>query len=347
MAGNLKILARDIMTKFDYTFFFHLCNLKKKIISSRKPKEVRSETGMYGRTNGEGLSWPKMYIITSRTISHVQTTRRGWWGRKRFWCAYKVILCTKESITIWTFYNTSFVVTMQDLTVTSHLDWNRQMRYKTNEGLLWKRVYVDQKKPKIPRKKKPPKPFKFHLGDVVRISCSRRTFQSYYEQRWNEEVFTIKEIYTPWNSRLVDYYGGAIEWSFLQQRTSKVCKGRDDLFKMEKVKKRRKTNGIPEIYVKLLGYPKIFNNWIRESDGRHLHLILYSSERVNPSFFSRNRQLENIMKHRCNVCAKQYFRAQDLLRHKRNKNCLSREGSEIVWYQRVPQVPWKFRMCLK
>lgn len=157
--------------------------------------------------------------------------------------------------------------------------------YKTNEGLLWKRVYVDQKKPKIPRKKKPPKPFKFHLGDVVRISCSRRTFQSYYEQRWNEEVFTIKEIYTPWNSRLVDYYGGAIEWSFLQQRTSKVCKGRDDLLKMEKVKKRRKTNGIPEIYVKLLGYPKIFNNWIRESDGRHLHLILYSSERVNPSFF--------------------------------------------------------------
>ncbi|XP_033726667.1 uncharacterized protein LOC117316238 [Pecten maximus] len=144
---------------------------------------------------------------------------------------------------------------------------------KSNEALVWKHLYVDSKKPRIVKKKKSSKPFKFKVGDVVRISANRRTFQRDFEQKWTEEVFTIKTRYLRQGIpiyKIIDYDGDSIAGTFYNSELQKVNKGRDDLFKVERVLKRRKRNGIQEVYVKWLGYPKKFNSWIKESDVQNL-----------------------------------------------------------------------------
>ncbi|XP_069136808.1 uncharacterized protein [Argopecten irradians] len=144
---------------------------------------------------------------------------------------------------------------------------------KSNEALLWKHFYVDSKRPRRVSRKTTTKPFKFKVGDVVRISSTRRTFQRDYEQKWTEEVFTIKTRYLRQGIpiyKIIDYDGDPITGTFYNIELQKVSKGRDDLFKVEKILKRRKRNGIKEVYVKWLGYLKKFNSWIKESDVQSL-----------------------------------------------------------------------------
>lgn len=98
---------------------------------------------------------------------------------------------------------------------------------------------------------------------MVRISSKRRTFQRDYEQKWSEDVFTINRRYLRQGIpvyKIVDYNGDAIQGTFYNSELQRVSKGRDDLFKVEKVLKRRKRNGISEVYIKWLGYPKRFNS---------------------------------------------------------------------------------------
>ncbi|XP_033747851.1 uncharacterized protein LOC117332896 [Pecten maximus] len=140
---------------------------------------------------------------------------------------------------------------------------------KSNQAIVWKHLYVDTKKPKATRRKHPPKPVKFKIGDAVRISSTRHMFQRDYEKKWTEEVFTIKARYLRKSIpvyKIVDYDGDSIKGTFYNSELQKVNKGRDGLFKVEKVLKRRKRSGVKEVDVKWLGYPKKFNSWIKESD---------------------------------------------------------------------------------
>ncbi len=133
-----------------------------------------------------------------------------------------------------------------------------------NEAITWKQMYVDTLKAKVVNKRQ-----SFKVGDVVRISQNRRTFQRDYEQKWTEEVFVIKTRYIRQGMqvyKIVDYDGDPIEGTFYDSELQKVDKGRDDLFKVEKVLKRRRRNRVKEVYVKWLGYPKKFNSWIKEDD---------------------------------------------------------------------------------
>ena len=116
-------------------------------------------------------------------------------------------------------------------------------------------------------KRKRVKPFKFKVGDFVRFSSNRHTFQRDYQQKWTEEIFTIHAgylrqgipVYKP-----VDYDQEAIEGTFYQSELQRVCKR--DVFKVDKILKRRKRKGISEVCVSCLGYPKKFNSWIKETD---------------------------------------------------------------------------------
>jgi hypothetical protein len=64
----------------------------------------------------------------------------------------------------------------------------------------------------------------------------------------------------------VDYDGDPVEGTFCSSELQKVQKSRDDVSNVEKVLKRRKRNGVTELFVKWLGIKKKFNSWIREKD---------------------------------------------------------------------------------
>lgn len=134
---------------------------------------------------------------------------------------------------------------------------------KTNEDILWKKLYVDVLKPTVIRKKncKPHKRFKFKVDDYVSLSGIEHTFKRDYEQKWTEEVFIVDRRFLRQGIpvyKVVDYSKDPIDGTFYEAELQRVNKTRDDLWKIEKVLKRRMHRGQTEVLVKWQGYPNKF-----------------------------------------------------------------------------------------
>ena len=63
-----------------------------------------------------------------------------------------------------------------------------------------------------------------------------------------------------------DYAGDVIQGSFYGNELQKVSKKDGDLWKVEKILKKRTIHGRREVIVKWIGYPKKFNSWIPEAN---------------------------------------------------------------------------------
>ena len=122
---------------------------------------------------------------------------------------------------------------------------------KTNEPKTWNNLYGDRTmKTRQPR---------FKVGDKVRITKRKTTFEKGYTPNWTEEVFGIKEIQNskPVTYKLVDWNGDEIDGSFYEQELQKTSQ---DVFRIEKVIRRDNKN--QRVLVKWMGYPDSFNSWV-------------------------------------------------------------------------------------
>lgn len=128
---------------------------------------------------------------------------------------------------------------------------------KNNEAIVWKRMYIDSTK----RARK--RPYKYKLGDKVRISHLKYQFQRDFHQKWTEEFFKVyhrtrKGIN---NMYLIkDMLNEQIDGSFYENELQRIDKEDDPVLRIEKVIKRRKKG--KEILVKYMGWPPKFNAWI-------------------------------------------------------------------------------------
>ena len=107
---------------------------------------------------------------------------------------------------------------------------------------------------------------KFKIGDRVRISKLKKTFEKGYTANWTEEVFTIQKVQTtiPYTYKLKDTKNDIIQGTFYEPELQLA---KQTTFRIEKVIKRRTgKDGKREIYVKWLGYSSAFNQWIPETD---------------------------------------------------------------------------------
>ena len=102
---------------------------------------------------------------------------------------------------------------------------------------------------------------KFSIGDHVRITKKKKTFEKGYSQRWTEEVFTISKIQLPIpvTYKITDYDGEEIEGSFYEQELRKT---KQDIFRIEKIIKQQGNKST----VKRLGYTDSFNSLGDNSD---------------------------------------------------------------------------------
>ena len=105
------------------------------------------------------------------------------------------------------------------------------------------------------------KPLKFKIGDRVRIIKKKRAFEKGFTPNWTEELFTIETIKNtqPVTYTLVDTKGEHIRGAFY---TEELQKTKQEIYRIEKVLKKRKRNGVQEVYVKWRGYDNSFNSWI-------------------------------------------------------------------------------------
>ena len=125
---------------------------------------------------------------------------------------------------------------------------------KENELRVWRNLYPDHLeiydiKPK------------FSVGDKVRISKKKKTFEKGYTTRWTEEIFTIIEVKrtSPITYRIADLNGEEIRGTFYEPELQKTSQ---ELFRIEKVIKRGKKKSL----VKWKGYFDDFNSWVDNKD---------------------------------------------------------------------------------
>ena len=102
---------------------------------------------------------------------------------------------------------------------------------------------------------------KFSVGDKVRISKKKKTFEKGYTTRWTEEIFTIVEVKRTSlvTYKITDLNGEEIKGTFYEPELQKTSQ---ELFKIEKVIKRGKKKSL----VKWKGYSDDFNSWVDNKD---------------------------------------------------------------------------------
>ena len=125
---------------------------------------------------------------------------------------------------------------------------------KENELRVWRNLYPDHFeiydiKPK------------FSIGDKVRISKKKKTFEKRYTTRWTEEIFTIVEVKrtSPVTYKIADLNEEEIKGTFYEPELQKTSQ---ELFRIEKVIKRGKKKSL----VKWKGYSDDFNSWVSNKD---------------------------------------------------------------------------------
>ena len=124
---------------------------------------------------------------------------------------------------------------------------------------LWKLQYEPKNRIKKEHPIRKNHVFKFKVGDFVRVSALKRTFEREYDEKFTRELFVVTKrqisqgvnVYT-----LKDYAGEGITGTFYQQELVKAHLS--DVYKIEKVIKKRKN----EAYVRWLGWGEKHDSWI-------------------------------------------------------------------------------------
>jgi hypothetical protein len=111
---------------------------------------------------------------------------------------------------------------------------------------------------------------KLAIGDHVRISKYKHVFEKGYLPSWTEEVFTISRILQtkPAQYKIKDYHGEEIIGSYYEKELQKVDKPEE--YRIEKVLRTRGAGANKQYFVKWIGYPDTFNEWVSQDQMRRL-----------------------------------------------------------------------------
>jgi hypothetical protein len=114
------------------------------------------------------------------------------------------------------------------------------------------------------RKKQEPKPFKFNVGDRVRLSRDMPTFSKGYMQSFGQEVFEIAECHSGPETnyyRIRDGKGDIVEGSFYWPELVRFDKQGDEYLVESVLTSRTARDGSLEYLIKWIDHPKEFNSW--------------------------------------------------------------------------------------
>ena len=126
-----------------------------------------------------------------------------------------------------------------------------------NERKVWDNLYekILNKKPRQP---------KFKVEDRVRLNKKFRQFKKGYLPGWTEEVFIVSRaipgVVVTYKIKEMD--DTPLEGNFYTQDLQKVSVSDDDLYRVEKVLKRKGN----KLLVRWKGWPDKYGSWIDKKD---------------------------------------------------------------------------------
>ena len=111
----------------------------------------------------------------------------------------------------------------------------------------------------------------FKVGDKVRISRLKGVFEKGYLPNWSEELFIIDKVKrtAPVTYILKDTSGEVLQGGFYENELQKT---EQEMFRIEKVIRKKKINGIEHGLVKWSGYNEKYNQWVPVRDLEDLNL---------------------------------------------------------------------------
>ena len=110
---------------------------------------------------------------------------------------------------------------------------------------------------------------KFNIGDLVRLKKIEGKFNRGYDHQATREYFRVHAIKQnmPIPMYILSNFSGdeILKGSFYANELVKID-SEDRVDKIEKVLKKQTVNGVKQIFVKWLGWPDKYNQWINESE---------------------------------------------------------------------------------
>ena len=110
------------------------------------------------------------------------------------------------------------------------------------------------------------------VGDInfkweIAKGSVRRIFEKSYLPNFTEEMFTIYKRFARQVPvyKLKDDAGEMLDVTFYGAELQKVIKD-DDVYRVERVLRKRKRKGVVKYFVKWKVYPDKFNSWVAEKD---------------------------------------------------------------------------------
>jgi hypothetical protein len=93
------------------------------------------------------------------------------------------------------------------------------------------------------------------------MSRTKALFEKGYLPNWSEEIYTIEKVQKtiPITYIIKDSLGEVIQGSFY---TEELQKTNQEIYRVEKVIRKKKIDGVEHALVKWSGYSKKYNQWI-------------------------------------------------------------------------------------
>lgn len=122
-----------------------------------------------------------------------------------------------------------------------------------NSEQVWENLYGKAMKRKVGTLK---------VGDRVRLNKKFRPFKKGYLPGWTEEVFVVRQVNkgTIPNYKIEEWDGTPLEGTFYEQDLQKVTVTDDNIFRIEKIVKRKGN----KVLVNWKGWPVKYNSWIEK-----------------------------------------------------------------------------------
>ena len=104
---------------------------------------------------------------------------------------------------------------------------------------------------------------KFNVGDKVRITLKKRTFEKEAHGNWTEEIFEISKILTtnPIVYKIKDLADEEIQGTFYKEQLQKT---NQCIYRIDRILQRRQGQNGPEVLVRWFNYPSKFDSWEKE-----------------------------------------------------------------------------------
>ena len=171
--------------------------------------------------------------------------------------------------------NNRYIDDLQKLVDSYNATPHRSLNYvapndvnKEKEADIWAYMYLKKTGSKKTRKITP---FRFRVGDYVRISYLRHPFRKSYEQQFTTELFKIKKR---WRIQGYPFYKlsswdgkETIQGNFYETDLTPVdASDTDKLFFIEKLIRKKIINGQLHYLVRWEGYPTRMNSYVLASE---------------------------------------------------------------------------------